>query len=663
MGRGPSPAQRAQVSGGYSGGTASLTRSGEGRNPGLQVDGPGVEDTGMLSALHDRLATALPEGRHLPEEVWHRRHRAVLWVAAAQAAGLGVMALLDGRTPLTALLLAVAVAYPLTFAALPGAGRGVRSAAATASLLAASVALVYLMEGLTEAHFHFFVMVGLSALYQNWVPFGMALAVVLAHHGVVGTLFPHAVFGHGSAQHAPWTWALVHGAFVLAASLAHLAAWRLNEQQGLRDPLTGLANRTLLLETIGRMLARRSGPTSVLFLDLDDFKDVNDSRGHAAGDQLLTTVSRRLAGCVRAGDQVARLGGDEFAVVVAGPSSVAAEVGSRVLAALTDPVVVDGRAIAVRVSIGVADSTTAADRSPGTLLRNADLAMYLAKAAGKHRVVVYAEGMEQAAQTKAELVTDLATAVGSGQLAVHYQPTVELTAGATTGYEALLRWQHPTRGMVPPAEFIPLAEEGGTIVEIGRWVLTEATAQAALWSREAGRAIAMAVNLSPRQLLDDDVVTTVRTALEASGLPAGQLTLEVTEGVLIEDVEAVVDTLRALRTLGVRIAIDDFGTGYSSLSYLRRLPADVVKIDRSFVQDLGANGRSTTLVASIIELARSLHLEVVAEGVETAEQHAVLERLACSHAQGYLFGRPQPAAGAGAVGRWSAADAPLAVGP
>ncbi|SDO20260.1 bifunctional diguanylate cyclase/phosphodiesterase [Geodermatophilus sp. DSM 45219] len=627
----------------YSSGTAPLTRSGEGGNPGLQVGGPGVEDTGMLRALHDRLATALPEGRHLPEEVWHRRHRAVLWVAAAQAAGLGVMALLTGRTPLTAVLLAVAVACPLTFAALPGSGRGLRSAAATASLLAASVTLVYLMEGLTEAHFHFFVMIGLAALYQNWVPFGMALIVVLGHHGLVGTLFPHAVFGHGSAQHAPWTWALVHGVFVLAASLAHLAAWRLNEQQGLRDPLTGLANRTLLLETTGRMLARRAGPTSVLFLDLDDFKDVNDSRGHAVGDQLLTTVSRRLQGCVRSVDQVARLGGDEFAVVVAGSARTAAEVGERALSALADPVVIDGRAIHVRVSIGVADSTTAADRSAGTLLRNADLAMYLAKSAGKNRVVVYAEGMERAAQVKAELISDLDSAVAGGQLTVHYQPTVELTGGSTTGYEALLRWQHPTRGLVPPMEFIPLAEESGAIVEIGRWVLTEATRQAAQWSREAGRRIDVAVNLSPRQLVDDDVVSTVRTALDASGLPAGQLTLEVTEGVLIDDVEAVVDTLRALRTLGVRIAIDDFGTGYSSLSYLRRLPADVVKIDRSFVQDLGSGGRSTTLVASIIELARSLHLEVVAEGVETEEQHAVLERLACSHAQGYLFGRPQPA--------------------
>ncbi len=292
------------------------------------------------------------------------------------------MALLLGRAPLTALLVAAGVAVPLVLTALPAAGRGLRSTAATASLLAASVVLVHLMEGLTEAHFDFFVMVGLAALYQNWVPFGMALAVVLAHHGVVGTLFPHEVFGHGSAQHSPWTWTLVHGAFVLAASLAHLAAWRLNEQQGLRDPLTGLANR-MLLETTSRMLARRSGPTSVPFLDLDDFKDVNDSRGHAVGDQLLTTVSRRLEGCVRSVDQVARLGGDEFAILVAGSSAVAAEVGERVLGALTDPVVVEGRAVHVRVSIGVADSTSAADRSADTLLRNADLAMYLGQVLGQ----------------------------------------------------------------------------------------------------------------------------------------------------------------------------------------------------------------------------------------------------------------------------------------
>jgi diguanylate cyclase len=430
---------------------------------------------------------------------------------------------------------------------------------------------------------------------------------------------------------------------VLAASLAHLAAWRLNEQQELRDPLTGLANRTQLVEHAERLLARGTGPVSVLLLDVDDFRDVNDARGHTAGDRLLVALGRRLAGCVRTGDRVGRLGGDEFAVVVDGGPDVVQAVGERVLRALGDPVAVDGRPLAVHVSIGAADTATAGERSAVTLLRNADLAMYMAKALGKNRLVHYADGMAQAARDKAELLEDLAGATAAGQFEVHYQPTIDLASGSTTGFEALLRWHHPGRGLVPPAEFVPLAEEGGHIVEIGRWVLAQATRQAAVWSVQAGRPISMAVNLSPRQLADDDVVTAVREALHGSGLPARQLTLEVTEGVLVQDVDQVVRQLRALRALGVRIAIDDFGTGYSSLSYLRRLPADIVKIDRSFVQDLGTGGTTTTLVASIIELARSLHLDVVAEGVETDQQQAVLRELACSHAQGYLFGRPAPA--------------------
>jgi diguanylate cyclase len=340
---------------------------------------------------------------------------------------------------------------------------------------------------------------------------------------------------------------------------------------------------------------------------------------------------------------VARLGGDEFAVVVDGGADVATAVGERVLAAMAEPVDVGGRPLAVHVSIGIADTATADDRRAGTLLRNADLAMYRAKSLGKNRLVRYVPGMAQAAEDKATLLEDLTVATAAGQLAVHYQPTVALAEGRTTGYEALLRWHHPERGLVPPAEFVPLAEESGVIVQIGRWVLEQAVRQAADWTAETGRPIGIAVNLSPRQLADDDVVDLVARVLTTTGLPADQLTLEVTEGVLLRDVDQVVDQLRALRELGVRIAIDDFGTGYSSLSYLRRLPADIVKIDRSFVQDLGSEGRSTTLVASIIELARSLRLEVVAEGVETPEQHAVLGDLACSHAQGYLFGRPQPA--------------------
>jgi diguanylate cyclase len=606
-----------------------------------------------------RLTALLPEGRQLPYEVWLRRHRVIVRIAAGTVVGLGLLAALTGQPLWSTALVVVGVGYPLAFLALPGVGRRVRSAAATLSLLGASIALVGLLDGLTEAHFAFFVVIGLVALYQSWVPFGIALLVVVVHHGAAGTLFPHSVFGHDAGATSPWAWAGLHAAFVLAASLAHLAAWRLNEQQGLRDELTGLANRTLLTESTERLLARRSGAVSALFLDLDGFKDVNDSRGHATGDQLLVALAERLRGCVRPGDVIARLGGDEFAVVVADRPDVATAVAERILTALAAPFAIDGRLLVVHASIGLADTTTAAERTSGTLLRNADLAMYMAKARGGNRVVPYADGMAQAAESKAQLLEDLTGAAASGQLAVHYQPTVDLATGLHTGYEALLRWNHPTRGLVQPTEFVPLAEEAGHIVEMGRWVLIEATSQAAAWSAEAGRPIGMAVNLSPRQLADDDVVATVRTALATSGLPPAQLTLEVTEGVLVRDVDAVVTQLRALRALGVRIAIDDFGTGYSSLSYLRRLPADIVKIDRSFVADLGSGGRSTTLVASIVELARSLHLEVVAEGVETPEQHAVLRGLDCSHAQGFLFGRPQAA---GSTSHAALEPAPLAAG-
>ncbi|WP_448626164.1 putative bifunctional diguanylate cyclase/phosphodiesterase [Geodermatophilus sp. URMC 64] len=598
----------------------------------------------MLNVLPTRLAALLPEGRLLPEPVWQRRHSMIVRIAGIQAAGLGVMSLLTGASPLVALCSTLALLLPLPLALPDEFGRKLRAAATTVSLVGGAVLLVHLMAGITESHFSFFVVVGVVSLYQDWTPFGVALLLTIAHHGVMGTWHPHEVFGTAQAQAQPWVWAGIHGAFVLAASLANLAAWRLNEQQGLRDPLTGLANRTQLLETASALLQRRREPVSVLLLDVDDFKDVNDTRGHSAGDQLLLAVAGRLAGCVRPEDLVARLGGDEFAVVMGAGPQTARAVAARILAAFGDPVSLDGRTVVVHVSIGVADTTTPGERSAEALLRNADLAMYLAKAQGKHRVVVYADGMAQEARGKAELVESLARALPEGQLAVHYQPVVGLPAGEVTSYEALVRWQHPERGLVSPADFIPLAEDTGLIVPIGAWVLTEAARQAVTWSREAGRPIGMAVNLSPRQLADDDVVATVAAALEETGLPAVQLTLEVTESVLVQDIERVVDRLRALRTLGVRIAIDDFGTGYSSLSYLRRLPADTIKIDRSFVTDLAQDGASRTLVSSIIELARSLHLDVVAEGVEDVAQRSVLQSLQCSHAQGFLFARPRPAA-------------------
>jgi predicted signal transduction protein with EAL and GGDEF domain len=340
---------------------------------------------------------------------------------------------------------------------------------------------------------------------------------------------------------------------------------------------------------------------------------------------------------------VARIGGDEFAVVVNGGADVARAVGERVLTSLALPVPLDGGAVTVRGSVGVAAATDAGDRTAGALLRNADLAMYLAKAQGKNRLVVYADGMAEAARRRAGLAQDLADAAAANQLEVHYQPTVRLSDGRTTGFEALVRWNHPERGLIPPVEFIPLAEETGAISGIGRWVLREALRQGAAWSTETGAPLRMAVNLSPRQFQDGDVVRDVEAALEATGFPAQQLTLEVTEGVLVRDVDAVVAQLEALRAIGIRIAIDDFGTGFSGLSYLRHLPADIIKIDRSFVADLPKGRSATMLITSIVELARTLGLDVVAEGVETDEQRRSLTDLHCAQAQGYLFARPEPA--------------------
>ncbi|WP_380161496.1 putative bifunctional diguanylate cyclase/phosphodiesterase [Kineococcus sp. R86509] len=609
----------------------------------------------------------LPRGRMLPDEVWHRRHRAIVRVAGLQAVALVVFGAFAGQGVLVSFAGGALVAAPLVLATPTFYSRKLRSATASVSLFLASTVLVQFWHGQTEAHFHFFVMVGLVALYQDWVPFSVGLAIVVVHHGLIGTLFPEDVYDHHSAMTHPWRWMAIHAGFVLAASVTHLSSWRLNEQQGLRDPLTGLANRTMLTEFLTRGLSRHD-ELGVLFVDLDDFKNVNDSRGHAAGDQLLLAVAQRLRASVRSADLVARLGGDEFAVVIHGGSGPARRVGERFLASLAQPVDVQGQQIYVHASLGTADTATMCGTvsdldAPAELLRNADLAMYWAKTSGKNRLVAYAEGMSQAAQDKASLRDDLAAALAEDQFEVFYQPTVDYRKGgeetSTKGYEALLRWQHPKRGTVPPLEFVPLAEASGDILAIGAWVLRTATMQAATWTAERGHPVGIAVNLSAVQLGSDEIIETVRAALRESGLRPHQLTLEVTESVLVDDLEAVSARLAQLRATGVLVAIDDFGTGYSSLSYLRRLPVDTVKIDRSFISDLAQGGSATTLVASIIELARSLGLDVVAEGVETEQQAQVLRDLSCTYAQGYLYARPQPAHIAGqAQGALSAAPAP-----
>ena len=416
--------------------------------------------------------------------------------------------------------------------------------------------------------------------------------------------------------------------------------------QAFHDPLTNLANRALFGDRVEHALSRirrAGGSVAVLFLDLDDFKRVNDSFGHQAGDQLLLEVAHRLEECIRPGDTAARLGGDEFGVLVENPPSEAEALGvaERIRAAMADPFHVADAGIVVTASIGVALGGSHASRA-SELLRNADLAMYAAKAAGKGVARRYEPSMHSTAIDRIALEERLREAVDRGELVVHYQPIVTLASERIDGVEALARWVHPERGIVLPDVFIPLAEETGLIDRIGRQMLATACRDAAAWSGDVGP-IQVSVNLSARQLATDAIVDDVRAALAASALPPRRLTLEITESVLLADTTATVDRLRRLKDLGVRLSIDDFGTGYSALSYLRAFPLDELKIDRSFINAMHADPRVARLVGAIVQLGSALGLDTVAEGVEDRDEVDVLRSFGCDRAQGFLFSRPVPA--------------------
>jgi diguanylate cyclase (GGDEF)-like protein len=421
------------------------------------------------------------------------------------------------------------------------------------------------------------------------------------------------------------------------AELEHLA---------FHDSLTGLPNRALFSDRVGHALdwaSTRGEAAAVLLLDLDGFKVVNDSLGHAAGDELLQVAAARLADAVGLDGSIARLGGDELAVLVGpvhGAMAIAQGVAERVQCALADPVELEGRLVTMSASIGIAGSDGQTD--VGGLLRDADVALYQAKAAGKAQWVVFRPPMRAAAVERLQLETDLPLALERHELALAYQPVVDLASGRVAGFEALLRWHHPVLGLVGPDRFIALAEETGHIVPIGAWVLEEACRTAAQWQRLQPTAppLTMAVNVSARQLASDDLVTCVASALRESGLDPRTLVLEVTETSLVTDPGAAARRLQPLRELGVRVAIDDFGTGHSSLSYLRQLPVDILKIDRSFVRNLADAGTGPALVQTLIDLGRTLDLEVIAEGVEDAGQRDWLRAQRCHQAQGYLFARP-----------------------
>lgn len=413
--------------------------------------------------------------------------------------------------------------------------------------------------------------------------------------------------------------------------------------QAFHDSLTGLANRALLQDRVAHALARSrrsAGTVAVCFCDLDGFKTINDSLGHQTGDDLLVAAARRLASIVRPGDTVARLGGDEFAVLMEGAedAEVSTALAGRIVSALAQPFEMDGRDITLSVSVGIARGQ--ADTTAEKLLAEADSAMYQAKADGKSRYAVFEPSMQTKSLERLELTSAFRGALEESQLLLRYQPIFSLRSGRLEGFEALVRWAHPRLGLIEPGRFIPLAEETGFIVPIGRWVLEAASEQTARWNRDRpDHPLGISINLSSRQLEDVNLIDDLRTALAMSGLSPQRLTLEMTEGVLMS--ERAGPILDAIKQLGVRLAVDDFGTGYSALSYLHRFPVDVLKLDKSFVDPLvDAGSDESLLMHSVLRLARNLGLHTVAEGVETPVQRGVLAALGCDSAQGYLLGRP-----------------------
>ena len=503
-------------------------------------------------------------------------------------------------------------------------------------------------SSMSAASFYFLVVLYAAAYFRR--------VVAAAHVALVGVLYAVVLALHPApAFPAQWLQAMsVLGLVALIvsgfASYVRSSAAAMSEQ-AFRDRLTGLANRALFLDRLDHALERGERaltPVAVLFLDLDDFKVVNDSFGHPVGDQLLISAAQRLASVTRASDTLARFGGDEFAVLIEGGAMprTAEDLAERILGAFEVPFDVGAEVLHVGVSIGVAV------RQPGGgsatyLLRDADLAMYEAKRNGKGRYECVRAGMQDEAVAYLTLIADLGRALQERQFEVFYQPIVATGTGQPVGVEALVRWQHPQRGLVTPDQFIGAAESTGLIVPLGAWVLREACVQAQAWRRTAGmtdETFYVSVNVSPRQLTDPGFLDVVRRALHESGLPSAALVLEITESTLMSDFSIGLARLHELKKLGLRLALDDYGTGYSSMSRLRRLPVDIVKIDKSFVDDVGDAGEGTAIVRSIIDVTEALRMVCIAEGVETPAQYRVLEQLGCGAIQGYLFARPTPAA-------------------
>ena len=454
-----------------------------------------------------------------------------------------------------------------------------------------------------------------------------------------------------------WVFGSIGGGFLLLyGALVSIVGrgWRtINRQRGTlaylayHDALTDLPNRTLLMDRLTLALAqarRNEQMLAVMFLDLDQFKVVNDTAGHVEGDKLLQSVSQQLNSVLREGDTVARVGGDEFLLLLPKIEQLtdATEIAERVLTAVGRTRVIVGHEFNISISIGITLFPTDGDDAE-TLLTNADIAMYQAKEQGKNNFQFFTPAMNTRIQNRLALENDLRHGLERGEFVVYYQPQLNISTGQIVGVEALVRWQHPERGLVLPMEFIPVAEETGLIVPLGEWVLHAACAQIRSWQEAGLPPLRVAVNLSAREFQQGNLIEAVAGVLEETGLAPEFLQLEITEGVSIQDVDFTIKVMGELKEMGVQIAIDDFGTGYSALSYLRRFPIDVVKIDRSFVCDLTIDSTDAEIATTIIVMAHNLGLEVIAEGVETEEQLAFLKQRRCDEMQGYLFSKPVPA--------------------
>jgi diguanylate cyclase len=596
-----------------------------------------------------KVLALLPQGQLLPEQSWRRRHRCIVGLLWLHVVGLFWFGLVEGLGVVSSMTSVLIVAAAAVLASIEVLGRRARSLAASLGLVTCSALLVYMWGGVIEAHFHFFVVLSILVLYQDWTPFLLALAYVVVHHGLLGAIEPHAVYNHPAAVDHPWRWAVIHGVFVLAASAANLVSWRANEQM-LHEPLTGLAGRAVFLHRTQIALdrLRRSRSTlAMLFLDLDRFKLLNDTLGHGAGDELLVAAAERLKNAVRRSDTVARLGGDEFAVLCEDVTSheEVTLIVERIREVIGRPIPVGQSEVVTDVSVGIA-FTTSPDIKPETLMANADTAMYHAKARRGTGHVVFDESIRIKESDRLATETALRQALALHELRVHYQPIVSTRENRIVGAEALVRWEHPELGFVRPADFIPVADQTGLVLPIGRWVLEEACKEAVLWQNDSDPTSRpyVTVNLSVRQFSDPDLVNALTAILERTGLEPAQLGLEITESALMEEIDSPLETLEALKRVGVRLMLDDFGTGYSSLSYLRSFPIDALKVDRMFVADLDDQTGDAAILEAVVAMADALGIAVVAEGVETKQQLARLTLLGYDFAQGYYFARPRPAA-------------------